>query len=51
MKRFKVKPEFYNLWGEETTEDTILTEEDVAEIARGWDKTADDVLDQLIIIS
>lgn len=48
MKKYKVKPEFFDLWGEETTEGTILTEKDVEEIARGWDKTVDDVIDQLI---
>lgn len=45
---YKIKPEFLDLWGEDATEDTILTEQDVEDIARGWDKTPADVMDQLI---
>ena len=45
---YKIKPEFLELWGEDATEETILTEQDVEDIARGWDKTSADVMDQLI---
>ena len=45
---YKVKPEYFDLWGEDTTEDTIITESDLEMIARGWDKTPDELMDQLI---
>ena len=45
---YNIKPEYLDLWGEDATEDTILTEQEVADIARGWDKTTEDVVDQLI---
>lgn len=45
---YKIKPEFLDLWGEDATEETVLTEQDVEDIARGWDKRPDDVMDQLI---
>lgn len=45
---YKIKPEFVNLWGEDATEDTILTEADLEMIARGWEKPVEELLDQLI---
>ena len=45
---YKVKPEYADLWGEDTTEDTVITEDDLEMIARGWDKTPDELMDQLI---
>lgn len=48
MKTYKIKPEFLDLWGEDATAETILTEKDVEDITRGWDKTPADVMDQLI---
>lgn len=45
--KYRIKPEFIDLWGDEATEETILTEEEVESIVRGWDKTLDDVIDQL----
>ena len=45
---YKIKPEYLDMWGEDATEDTVLTEQDVEDITRGWDKTPADVMDQLI---
>lgn len=45
---YKIKPEYLSLWGEDATEETILTEADVTMIARGWEKPVADVLGQLI---
>ena len=45
---YKIKPEFLDLWGSDATEDTIITEDDLEMITRGWDKTPADVMDQLI---
>ena len=49
--KYKIKPEFLHLWGEDATEDTVITGDDVESIARGWDKTVADVIDQLIQIN
>ena len=48
MKTYRIKPEYLALWGEDATEETILTMDDIESITRGWDKTPDDVMDQLI---
>ena len=51
MKTYKIKEEYLDNWGADATENTILTLEDVEEITRGWDKTPEDVMDQLIELS
>ena len=33
---YKIKKEYLNLWGEEATEDTVITSDDLEMIARGW---------------
>ena len=45
---YKIKPEYLDLWGADATEDTIITNEDLEMIARGWEKTPDELMDQLI---
>lgn len=45
---YKIKPEFLELWGEDATEDTVITENDLEMIARGWEKAPEELLDQLI---
>lgn len=45
---YKIKPEFLDLWGEDATEDTVITESDLEMIARGWEKTPEELLEQLI---
>ena len=45
---YKIKPEYLDLWGEDATEETIITDEDLEMIARGWEKTPDELMDQLI---
>lgn len=47
-KSYKIKDEYLDLWGEDATEDTIITEEELEMITRGWDKKPEDVMDQLI---
>jgi hypothetical protein len=44
---YRIKPEYLPLWGEDATENTRLTYDEVCSIARGWDKTFDDVSYQL----
>lgn len=45
---YKIKPEYAGLWGEDVNEDTIITESDLEMIARGWEKTPYELMDQLI---
>ncbi len=45
---YKIKPEYLDLWGEDATEDMVITESDLEMIARGWEKNPEDLLDQLI---
>lgn len=46
-KLFRIKPEYIQLWGEDATEDTVLTEDEVADIARGWDVPVVSLMGQL----
>ena len=46
-KLFRIKPEYIHLWGEDATTDTVLTEEEVSDIARGWDVPLVSILGQL----
>ena len=48
MKTYRIRPEFLDLWGSDATEDTVLTDDDLEMITRGWEKTPADVMDQLI---
>lgn len=53
MASYKIKPEYLNLWGEDATEETIITGEDLDMIILGWDKTPAElmeVMEQLIPI-
>jgi len=45
--KYTIKPEYLTLWGEDANEETMLTEDDIEMIARGWDKDVEDVIDQL----
>ena len=44
---YTIKPEYLDLWGSWATEDDVMTESDLETAVRGWDKTLDDVIDQL----
>ena len=48
MRTYKIKPEYADLWGEDVDEDTVITEEELEMITRGWETTPEDVMDQLI---
>lgn len=45
---YKIKPEYAHLWGEDVTENTVITEADIEMITRGWETTKEAVIDQLI---
>lgn len=42
---YGIKAEYLDLWG--AYEDCIIAENDLEDITAGWDKTPDDVIDQL----
>ena len=46
---YRIKPEFLDMWGAEATEETVLTENDLEMITRGWDKTPADIMGQLTV--
>ena len=43
---YRIKEEFADLWGENP--DAIITDEELEMIARGWEKTTDELKEQLI---
>lgn len=46
-KCYRVKPEFLEYWGDECTEDYVVTEEEARYLATEWGKSFEDVLNQL----
>lgn len=47
MKNYKIKPEYLYMWGD-MDEDYIVTEKELNELAREWDKEVTDLLGQLV---
>lgn len=47
-KKYRIKPEYLDKWGPDATPDTIVTYNDVEMIARGWEMSVDELMDQLI---
>ena len=45
---YKIKPEYFHLWGDEANEETTLDEDQIEMIARGWEKPVEEIIDQLI---
>ena len=46
MRNFIVKTEFLEYWGDECTEDYVVTEEEVRYLAAEWGKTFEELLEQ-----
>ena len=46
-EQYRIKPEYIDLWGDEANADTIISGEDLEMIARGWEKTIEEIIDQL----
>lgn len=46
--KYRVKPEYINLWGEDCTEETVISSADLDMVARGWNTTPAALIDQLI---
>lgn len=47
MMTYRIKPEYLDRWGEDATTDTVITENELETIARGWETTPDALMDQL----
>ncbi len=45
---YTIKEEYVNLWGEDATTTTIITDADLEMIARGWEKDPEELKEQLI---
>lgn len=45
--KYHIMPEHLSEWGDQTTEDTVVTFAEVVDLAREWDVTVDELLDQL----
>lgn len=47
MKTYHIKPEYLPKWGAETTEDTIITEDELRRLSLEWGTSIDELADQL----
>lgn len=47
IKEYRIKPEFIDLWGEDCTTETVVTEEQITSLARDWGKTVDELKEQV----
>ena len=45
---YHIKSEYLSLWGDETTEDTIITGDELLRLSREWEKPVEELLEQLI---
>lgn len=50
MKRYTIKTEYLSNWGEDCTEETIITDAEVERLAQEWEKPVEELLEQLIEI-
>ena len=48
MRKFAIKAEHSELWGNNVDETTVVTEAEVEELSREWGKDVSELLDQLI---
>lgn len=44
MKCYKIKTEYIDAFGDESDENTVLTDSDLEMISRGWEMNIDDIL-------
>ncbi len=45
--RYTIKPEFLSLWGEDSTEDTVITEGELQRLAQEWGTPINELRQQL----
>ena len=46
-KRYRIKPEFIDLWGSDANEESVVTESDIERLAVDWDMTPEQIREQL----
>ena len=46
MKQYKIKPEFYDLWGAYEGNDTV-TADTINDLAAEWEKPIDELMEQV----
>ena len=46
-KRYHIRPEYLSMWGDYTPEDYVVTESELRDLAREWEKSEDELLEQL----
>lgn len=47
MKRYHILPDYLSLWGEYTTTETVITQDEVERLAAEWDKPIEELLAEL----
>ena len=47
MKNYRIKEEFLDRWGEDVTEDYIVTQEELERLASEWEIPVEGLLEQL----
>ena len=47
IKTYTIKPEYLELWGDDATEETIISEPELQHLAEEWNRSVDDLLQQL----
>lgn len=47
-KTYRIRPEYLDTWGSDASEDTVLTWEEIESIARGWEKSPEELIPQLM---
>lgn len=47
MKRYHILPDYLSQWGEDTTTETVITQDEVEQLAADWEKPIDELLTQL----
>ena len=47
---YHVKPEYLTMWGDETTDETVIEQSELERLAAEWEKPIEELLEQLIPI-
>ena len=47
MKTYHIKPDYLSQWGEECTEDTVITQDELERLAAEWEKPVGELMEQL----
>lgn len=50
MKVYNIKPEYLSAWGNETTEDTTVTEAEILRLANEWGMDVEALMEQVYAV-